>query len=366
MPVSTFARPPLYVLASVGFAALALGGMLAVPLNRPPPLASIHAGAVNIDATDKPDLSRYQARDGDLARLSALSRRRRRGRTVAILAHGSSASSEEMNAIGKALAAAGVTAVAIDVRGHGASGTPRRHRLSSASSRTISPTCSTISAQPPRRAFPADRPFARRRLRRRRSRERRSADRFDRFVLLAPFLGPQAPTNRPNEGKRSLGRGRYAAHCRADDPAAGSACTFGQSLPVIAYANAPSAAKFVTSVYSFRLLARLRAGFRLGEDPEAALRRAAAKLTVIAGADDELMDAPAYERELRPLGVDVDDPARRRSHGRRLSHPPRSRASSQRRKEPHDQQSSIRARCVSSSPNSARCSSSGLWRSLSG
>ena len=38
---------------------------------------------------------------------------------------------------------------------------------------------------------------------------------------------------------------------------------------------------------------------------KAAIHAAAGKLKLIAGADDELMDAPAYERELKPLGVDV-------------------------------------------------------------
>jgi hypothetical protein len=51
-------------LAAVGVATLALGAMLAQPLNSPPPLESIHVGAMAISQEGKPELSRFQARDG--------------------------------------------------------------------------------------------------------------------------------------------------------------------------------------------------------------------------------------------------------------------------------------------------------------
>ena len=63
-------------------------------------------------------------------------------------------------------------------------------------------------------------------------------------------------------------------------------------------------AKFTTSVYSFRLLADYGPNFDWS-NMKAAIHAAAGKLKVIAGADDELMDAPVYERELKPLGAKV-------------------------------------------------------------
>src|ERR1700685_3617201 len=123
MSISTFVRPVIYLVAGVGCAATALGAMLASPPRAPPPLASIHEGALQIDETGKPDLSRFQARDGTWLAYRLYRAADAATNRVAILAHGSSASSDEMNPAAKALAAAGVTAVAIDVRGHGASGT---------------------------------------------------------------------------------------------------------------------------------------------------------------------------------------------------------------------------------------------------
>ena len=64
MSLSSLSHLALGLLALVGAAAIAIVFMLASPVRRPPPLASIHAGATKIDETGAPDLSRFQARDG--------------------------------------------------------------------------------------------------------------------------------------------------------------------------------------------------------------------------------------------------------------------------------------------------------------
>ncbi len=109
--------------AIVGVLALLLGAMLAVPVSAPLPLASIQSGAMAIDYEGLPDISRFQARDGTWLAYRFYPAANGAADRLAILAHGSSASSEEMHAVARALAAAGVAAVAIDARGHGASGT---------------------------------------------------------------------------------------------------------------------------------------------------------------------------------------------------------------------------------------------------
>src|SRR5271165_3620765 len=185
--------------ALVGIAALALTLMLASPVRQPPPLSSIHEGAMRIDASGAPDLSRFQARDGTWLAYRLYPAQNGARDRMAILAHGSSASSIEMHAVATALAGAGVTAVAVDIRGHGASGT----RGDIAYRGQLDDDLSGLIAEL-RKAYPAARL----------SLIGHSAgggfalsiaagpleQEFDRFVLLSPYLGYRAPTNRPAEG----------------------------------------------------------------------------------------------------------------------------------------------------------------------
>ena len=137
---------------------------------------------------------------------------------IAILAHGSSAQSTEMHAIAIALAAQ---------RGHGGRGRHSRpRRLGDARRRRLSRparrrSCRSDRRTPqvrPGRQTLADRPFGRAAGSRCASRADRSAIAFDRFVLLSPYLGYSAPTNRPAEGRGLLGVARPAAHHRDHPP----------------------------------------------------------------------------------------------------------------------------------------------------
>ena len=199
MSLASLPQLLIWPLALVGVAALGLGAMLAAPLTQPPPLASIHAGALAIGEEGRPELSRFQARDGAWLAYRLYPAAHGESDRLAILAHGSSASSDEMNAIGKTLAASGVTAVAIDARGHGASGTRGdiayigqldddladlvahlrltypKARLTLIGHSSGGGFVLRIAAGPVGAVF-------------------------DRFALLAPYLGYAAPTNRPSEG----------------------------------------------------------------------------------------------------------------------------------------------------------------------
>ncbi|HEY5207798.1 MAG TPA: hypothetical protein VIJ63_24840 [Roseiarcus sp.] len=64
MSLSSLYDVALGLLALVGVAAIATVLMPAWPVRPPPPPASIHSGAREIDETGAPDLSRHQARDG--------------------------------------------------------------------------------------------------------------------------------------------------------------------------------------------------------------------------------------------------------------------------------------------------------------
>ncbi len=286
----------LWPLALIGLVMLALIAALAAPLHSPPPLASIHAGAMSVELEGLPALSRFQARDGTWLAYRLYPAQ---GDRVAILAHGSSASSDEMNAIGRELARNGVTAVAIDARGHGASGT----RGDIAYIGQLDDDLADLIAHL-RRSYPSEKlelighsagagfvariaggPLA---------------PQFDRFIVLSPYLGYRAPTNRPNDGP-----GRWA---EVDYPrviALALLNRFGiswaQSLPSLAFASVPEAAPFVTSRYSYRLMNN----YTGPDDWQAAFRAAKGRIQVIAGEDDELMDAPAYKTALEPLGAKV-------------------------------------------------------------
>jgi pimeloyl-ACP methyl ester carboxylesterase len=297
MSLSTLYDVALGLLALVGAAAIAIVLMLAWPVRPPPPLASIHAGAREIDETGAPDLSRYQARDGTWLADRLYPAQNGSGDRIAILAHGSSASSIEMNAVAKALAGAGVTAVALDMRGHGASGT----RGDIAYPGQLDDDLADLVAQL-RKAYPGARfslighsaggGFALR------ISASKLGDAFDRFVLLAPYLGHSAPTNRPAEGPglwASPDMPRIIATLALER----LGIDWPQSLPALAFANAPEAKIFVTSQYSFRLMGNYTAP----PDWQGAFAHAKGRISVIAGADDELMDADSYKRTLPPLGV---------------------------------------------------------------
>ncbi len=299
MSVSTLCHIALGLLALVGAAAIAATLMLASPVRPPPPLVSIHESAVQIDAAGAPDLSRFQARDGTWLAYRLYPATNRAKDRIAILAHGSSASSIEMNAVATALAQAGVTAVAVDIRGHGASGTRGDIAYRGQLDDDLADLMGELRKSKPTARFSlighsagggfvlriAGSPLS---------------DAFDRFVLLAPYLGYSAPTNRPNEGPGqwvSPDLPRIVATFMLER----LGIDWPQSLPAIAFANVPQAKMFVTSEYSFRLWRNYTAP----PDWQGAFARAKGRITVVAGADDQLMDAEAYRRALPALGASV-------------------------------------------------------------
>jgi pimeloyl-ACP methyl ester carboxylesterase len=218
---------------------------------------------------------------------------------LAFVTHGSSAASDEMHVVARELARNGVAAVSIDVRGHGASGT----RGDIGYLGQLDDDLADLTAEM-RKSYPDARlelighsaggGFALRI-----AGEPLGAI-FDHFVLLAPYLGYTAPTNRPNEGA-----GKWV---EVDFPRMIALTilnrlgnTWAQSLPVIAFANAPEAARLVTTRYS----ARLAGNYGPPSDWRAAFQAASGRIDVIVGENDELMDSPAYAPALEPLGAKV-------------------------------------------------------------
>jgi pimeloyl-ACP methyl ester carboxylesterase len=299
MRKSLAARLVVWPLALVGAATLAFAIPLAQPLESPPPLASVHDGAVAIDKTGMPDLSRFQARDGTLLAYRLYPAANGASDRLAILVHGSSGTSAGSNGVAKALAAAGVTAVAIDARGHGASGTRGDIGYLGQLDDDLADLVANL-----RNSYPSAKlvlighsaggGFAARIA------AGPLASEFERFILLAPYLGYRAPTNKPNEGA-----GRWV---NLDAPRVVALAVletlgvdWGQSLPTLAFAVAPDRRMSGTPWYSYRLMRN----FASPLDWQTPFLASRGKMVVIAGENDELMDATGYRTALEPLGASV-------------------------------------------------------------
>ena len=97
------------------------GGKRTVPIDAVPMMQSVINTVRTVDRSDMPALSRFQARDGtELAYRHYPPSQPATGR-IAIVVHGSSVGSPAMHAVSRALAAKGVEAYAVDMRGHGGS-----------------------------------------------------------------------------------------------------------------------------------------------------------------------------------------------------------------------------------------------------
>ncbi len=259
----------------------------------PPPLAEINEAFAGADWSALPALQDYPARDGTRIAYRAYPAA---GGRVAVLVHGSTGSARGMHAVGLALARAGVTAYALDMRGHGASG--RRGDIDYAGQLEddVDDFLSLLKQRHPGARFTlvghsSGGGFALRFA------GGRYGERFDRYVMLAPFIHQDAPTARPGTGgwakpflPRMVGltildrMGIERFH----------------DLPVLAFAVPPGAPER-TAAYSFRL----QLDFRPREDWQADVRALRRPASVIVGERDSLFVAAAYAGALEPLSSQV-------------------------------------------------------------
>lgn len=113
-----------WVLCAVGGVALILVAMIATPLERPPEMRSVSDSTKGIDWSTLPPLERFQARDGTWIGYRHYAPNGPAAGRGAIFIHGSSGSSGAVNhALTHAIASRGVETWALDIRGHGGSGT---------------------------------------------------------------------------------------------------------------------------------------------------------------------------------------------------------------------------------------------------
>jgi alpha-beta hydrolase superfamily lysophospholipase len=294
--VSDGLKAVVWGLAATGFAGLVLAGLIAWPVHKPPELTSVSKTARAVDRSDMPGIDRFHARDGTELGYRHYPARSPASGQVAIVVHGSSASSIAVHALAKALAERGIETYAPDIRGHGASGTRGDVVYLGQLEDDLSDFVGEI-----RKANPAapltlighssGGGFALRVA------GSPIQNLFERTVLLAPYLGYDAPSSRRDAGgwaSPDLPRFIGLSLLRR----LGIVCC--ESLPTIAFAVAPDSSAILAATYSYRLMRNFAASRDYRED----LAAAGKPVTVFAGASDELMFPDKY-KEAVGQGVPV-------------------------------------------------------------
>jgi alpha-beta hydrolase superfamily lysophospholipase len=284
--VSGGLKAVVWGLAVVGLAGLVLAGLIASPVRQPPELTSISKTARAVDRSTMPGIERFHARDGtELAYRHYQPRSPTTGQ-LAIVVHGSSGSSIAVHALAKTLAERGVETFAPDMRGHGASGTRGDIAYLGQLEDDLSDFVGEIRKANPTAPLTlighsAGGGFALRVA------GSPIQNLFVRTVLLAPYLGYDAPSSRQDAGgwaspdiPRFIG---LTALRRL-----GIVCC--ESLPTIAFAVPPNASQILASTYSYRLMRNFGSSRDYRED----LAAAGKPVALFAGAADELMFPDRY------------------------------------------------------------------------
>lgn len=284
-------------LSLLGLATLVLAAMLATPLARLPELSSVSQAARAVDRSTMPDLERFSARDGTNLAYRHYPARGAASDKIAILIHGSSGSSIAVHALADALAARGVETYAPDIRGHGGSGTRGDigylGQLENDLEDLVAVVRKTAPSQPlTLLGHSAGGGFA---LRVASSPIQKL---FARTVLLAPYLGYDAPTNRPGSGGwASPDIPRFLA--LATLHRLGIECC--EALPTLAFAVPPNSERILAPTYSYRLMRNFATrGY------QADLAAATRPLALISGAADELIIADKYADAVHAVAPSVE------------------------------------------------------------
>jgi len=288
-----------WALSAIGVMALLVTALVATPVTRPPELPSISAARGTVDLSTLPPVERFQGRDGTALGFRHYAPSGPATGRAAIVVHGSSGSSGgTIHALSGALAARGVETWAVDIRGHGTSGTRGDIGYVGQLEDDLADLVTVVRKTAPNASLTlvghsSGGGFA---LRVAGSPIQKL---FARTVLVAPYLGYDAPTTRPNSG----------GWASADIPRIigltalrGIGVTCCDALPVLAFAVPPNSEKNLVGTYSDRLMRN----FAVNRDFRRDLAGASGSITIISGADDELMFADKYAEAMRDAKTPVD------------------------------------------------------------
>lgn len=242
------------------------------------------------DYSGMPGAERFAARDGTSLAYRHYDPTDRTGnKGTVVLVHGSSATSESMHPLAMTLAGAGYAVNALDVRGHGASGRKGSISYVGQIEDDISDFLDKVRPAAPLTllGFSSGGGFALRHA------AGPQGDRFDRYVLLSPFLHQDATTQREDSGGWvSVGVPRLIAL----NLLTRLGVTRFNDLPVLRFAIQPSTENLLTPTYDFRL----EQNFRPRADYQADIRSVKQPFIVIAGEDDEAFDSNNFAAEFAP------------------------------------------------------------------
>src|ERR1700682_1568890 len=180
--------------------ALLLTALVAAPLVPPPELRAISEARASVDYSTLPAIERFQARDGTMLGFRHYPLSGAPTGRAAIVVHGSSGSSgTPIHALSAALAARGVDTWAIDIRGHGTSGSRGDIGYVGQLEDDLEDLVTVVRTRAPSAPLTllghsAGGGFALRVA------SSPIQHLFARTILLAPYLGYNAPTNPPASG----------------------------------------------------------------------------------------------------------------------------------------------------------------------
>jgi pimeloyl-ACP methyl ester carboxylesterase len=279
--------------------ALIFTALIATPLQQPAELRSVSDSRKGVDMSTLPALERFQARDGTwlgYRHYAAGGAATGRG---AIFIHGSSGSSGTVNhALTAALAAHGVETWALDTRGHGASGTRGDIGYVGQLEDDLVDFVAHVRKSAPDLPLTLIGHSAGGGFSLRIAATPIVQDLFARTVLVAPYLGYDAPTNKPHSG----------GWANADIPRILALTALRKlgidccaQLPVLAFAVPPNSERILVPAYSDRLMRNFATrGYRLD------LPAVTHPMTIFAGAEDEMMISDKYAEAVQAIKPSVD------------------------------------------------------------
>ncbi|MDA9488964.1 alpha/beta hydrolase [Bradyrhizobium sp. CCBAU 11361] len=288
-----------WALCAVGAVALIVAAMIATPLERPPEMRSVSESVKLVDFSTMPPLERFQARDGTWIGYRHYTPNGPATGHGAIFIHGSSGSSGTVNhALTHAIASRGVETWALDIRGHGGSGTRGDIGYVGQLEDDLVDFVAHLRKTAPDLPLTLIGHSAGAGFSLRVAATPIMQDMFVRTVLLAPYLGYDAPTNRPHAGGwANVDVPRFMGLTALRK--LGIDCC--SQLPVLALAVPATSAKYLVSTYSDRLMRNFATrGYRL--DLPATTR----PITIFGGADDEMMISDKYAETVQAIKPSVD------------------------------------------------------------